>query len=155
AVAPILVHMVRAFGPTDAATFAEAQRLLVERRIPHHAVIGRWFDWVAVAQIAWFVLALAMLRGTRLYWALGLPAALSAMLTLVQLATGNPTLALAFPWRVSAVLVPIATTVIFARVATTLWRFRPWVWISFILALAAGGVWVLATGRGYHTNDDE
>ena len=103
------------FGPTSPEAFAEAQDLLVNFRIPHHARPDLWLDWVAVLQIAWVLLSIALVKGTRLFPVLAVPFVLAALLTLAQVATGSSTLALLFPWRVSAVLVPVATTVILSR----------------------------------------
>src|SRR5262245_7910940 len=77
AVSPVVVYNVVQFTPTSPADFSEAQRLLAEVRIPHHAVIDRWLDVTAWAQIAWIVLGLLLLRGTRLFLALGVSSILA------------------------------------------------------------------------------
>jgi hypothetical protein len=120
AVLPMVAYSVTAFGPTSPGTFAEAQRLLAEVRIPHHTLVRRWLDPIAMGQIVWVVFALVLVYRTRLFPLLALPAAMSVALTLVQVATGSDTLALLFPWRMSAVLVPVATAVILARLAAIL-----------------------------------
>ena len=52
---------------------------------------------------------------TTLFLTLSVPFGLATVLTIAQAVTGHPTLALLFPWRVSAVLVPIvALIVVFA-----------------------------------------
>jgi hypothetical protein len=117
-VAPVAVDSVCRFAPTDRDTFATAQGILVNLRLPHHAVIGQWFDWIAALQIVWTILALVVVRRSRLFAVL-LIAFLGALaLSLAQLLTKSETLALLFPWRMSAVLVPVATTVILARTIT-------------------------------------
>src|SRR6266542_352652 len=116
-VVPVLIYVFMAFRPTSPEVFAEAQDILANVRIPHHARPDRWLDSVAVLQIAWIVLALMLVRRTRLFSVLAVPFLLSVLLTLAQVATGSHTLGLLFPWRVSAVLVPVATTVILARLA--------------------------------------
>ena len=114
------------FAPSSPEAFAEAQHLLAHFRLPHHADARRWFDGIACAQIVWVVVALFLVRGTRLFPILALPFVLSLVLTLVQMGTGNDTLALLFPWRTSAILVPLATTIILARlVNASALRFRP------------------------------
>src|SRR5262249_30715132 len=116
-VLPTLVYVLVALPPGSAATFAEAQDVLVNVRIPHHCRPDLWLDWVAVLQVAWVVLALFLVRRTRLFVVLAVPFALGLVLTLAQVATRSNTLALLFPWRVSAVLVPVATAVVLARLA--------------------------------------
>ena len=77
---------------------------------------GRWFDAAAAFQVAWVLLGLVALRRTRLFVPLAVTAGLAAAGTGVVLLTDSPTAALLFPWRVSAVLVPVATAVLAAWV---------------------------------------
>ena len=62
-----------------------------------------------------------------------------------------------FPWRISAVLVPVATAVILANVAALFPDTRPARMAagSIIVALAGGGIWVMAAGIGYGTDKAE
>jgi hypothetical protein len=115
-VAPITVYVLMNFGPTSAETFAEAQDILVNLRIPHHARPDLWLDLVALLQIGWIVFATFLTWRTRLFPVLFVVLLLAGLLTAAQVATGDNTLALLFPWRVSAVLMPVATAVILARV---------------------------------------
>src|SRR5262249_28369898 len=110
-VAPVLIYNLVAFAPSSPEAFAQAQNLLAHFRIPHHADPDRWLDGIACAQIAWIVAALFLVRRSKLFAILGLPFALSLVLTLVQFWTRNDTLALLFPWRTSSILVPLATAI--------------------------------------------
>src|SRR5260370_17131867 len=67
--APLRVsaYVLVTFGPTSAATFAQAQDILVNFRIPHHARPDLWLDAVAVLPVAWVVLALLFVWQTRLF----------------------------------------------------------------------------------------
>jgi hypothetical protein len=118
AVLPVTVYSVRMFAPTSAEQFATAQRLLVETRIPHHAQMSRWLDRIAAAQVAWALLAVALVRGTRLFMVFVIPSALGLALSAVQAMTDSAGLALLFPWRISTVLVPIATAIILSRLCS-------------------------------------
>ncbi len=166
AVLPVLAYNFRAFAPSSAAQFAEAQRLLADVRIPHHAHIGRWLDGIALGQLAWLGLALVLVRRSRLFPLLALPALASVLLTLLQVATGSNTLALLFPWRISAVLIPVATAVILFRLTngvaawlgTVFGRGQWFGWVAFGLILAtalAGGLVVTFAGIGYAMNEEE
>jgi hypothetical protein len=185
AVLPVVAYNLWAFAPESAEQFAEAQRLLANVRIPHHTQVGRWLDGVAVGQLAWLGLALVLVRRTRLFPVLALPAIASVLLTLVQLATGSDILALLFPWRISAVLLPVATAVILFRLTSgvaawlsagvgrpslavrTAREGRPtavagpgqwlgWAASGLVLTMAAvGGLVVTLAGIGYAMNDDE
>ncbi len=114
---PAVAHILLVFAPTDAATFAESQRILAEVRIPHHCSPARWFDWAAGLQVAWMLLGLVSLRKTRLFVPLAVVSGLVVVGTLAVIVTNNPTLSLLFPWRVTAVLVPVSTAVVFAAPA--------------------------------------
>jgi hypothetical protein len=157
AVLPVLAYVVTHFAPSSAATFAEAQRILVHVRIPHHAVIARWFAVVDGLQLAWVAVGWLLVRRTRLAVPLLTAATLGLILSLVQLATDSPTLALLFPWRISALLVPIATAVMTARLAALVPASRLVDGLASLglLLLAGGGVAVQLAGLGYRTNDAE
>ncbi len=165
-VTPIVVYSLILFAPTSAEDFAESQRILVHERIPHHCVPARWCDWIALTQVAWIVLAIVLVRGTRLFVILLTVFSLSALLTVIQIATQYDSLALLFPWRSSSVLVPIATTVVLARLigaaASRLDRLTPAPAICLkagcaitCLLLAAGGVCIELFEWGYRTKHAE
>jgi len=154
---PTALYTLLRFGSENQQTFAEAQRILAEVRIPHHAVIDRWFARPDAAQLAWAAAGLVLLRRSPLFVALALAAAVGLALSLIQYQTGSHTLALLFPWRISAVLVPVATAVVVANLAALLPASRPVAWVAgvIVLALAGGGVWVTAARVGYQMNDAE
>jgi hypothetical protein len=159
-VLPVMVHVLTRFGPTSPETFAEAQRILVNVRIPHHTQPAIWLDWIGGLQVGWMALGILLARPLRLRVSLAVPFALSALLTLAQVATGSDTLALLFPWRVSSVLMPITTTVILSRLAAV-----PVPQLNglaargasgvAILALGVAGLWLLAARQGFHSPADE
>lgn len=102
------------FSPTDAATFQSATELLVTQRIPHHADPCVWMGPSVAFQAILFVVGVS-LCGRRGAWVLSLTAGLAACLTLAVWAVPSAqTLALMFPWRVFAILLPITSTVIIA-----------------------------------------
>lgn len=165
-VAPVLVYILRSFAPTTPETFAEAQHLLAHLRIPHHAQVERWLDGIAWAQIAWIVVAIYLVRGSRLFVILSACFVIGLALTLVQVATGNDTLALLFPWRVSSILVPIATAIILTRIvqglavrfSTPSLRKERAIQMGCIALLAlsvAGGAFLSYFGLGYRTDTRE
>ena len=86
-------------------------------RIPHHTGVRNWFDAVAVIQIVFMTVGLIVLRRTRLFVPLAIPAVASAILTVIQVLTKNNSLALLFPWRFSVVLMPVAVAVLLAKLA--------------------------------------
>jgi hypothetical protein len=143
--------------PQHLKSVARAQQLLVEVRIPHHAVIARWFDLIAALQIGWMVVGLTVLRKSVLFRPLAAMAAGGLTLTLMLLVRENHTLALLFPWRVSAVLVPVTTAVLAAMLAARLESSRITLGVSAILfaGMIVGGVVIMTLGFGYRMNEAE
>ncbi|MGH2621778.1 MAG: DUF6798 domain-containing protein, partial [Anaerolineales bacterium] len=107
-VLPILIYVGRNFLPAS----AEAQRILVTFRLPAHAIVEDWFDRAAIAKLAWIGLALYLARATRLAGLMAVTLGIGVGLTLLQVGLNSDALALAFPWRVSTILVPLATAVV-------------------------------------------
>lgn len=153
-VLPVVVYTLWKFTPTDAATFAEAQRILAEVRIPHHAVVSRWFDWVAALQVLWILVGLFLV--SIVFVPLTFLTTGGIFLTVVQWQSGDPTFALMFPWRISVLLVPVATAAVCAKLAG-LQGGRPVAVVSGVLLgfLAFGGILVTTQRLGYHSNDAE
>jgi hypothetical protein len=154
-VAPVVAYALWQFNPFG--PHAEASlHVLADVRIPHHCHPARWFDGVAALQLVWIALGLFLVRREPFGRALAVAALGGAALTLLQVATGSAALALAFPWRISVLLVPVATAVIAAKFST--WtppgargaRLAA----AGLVALAAGGVAVMACGLGYRTVDE-
>lgn len=114
-VLPILVHDFQQFRPSSSEQFWKAQRILAHVRIPHHALLRHWFNGFSCAQLLGILAAAVIARKSKLapvFWAsLGV----LTVLTLIQLWTGNDTLALIFPWRLSVYLVPMATAVLLGK----------------------------------------
>jgi len=113
--APVALYAYNVFGPTSYDQYRQAQEILVVSRIPHHALSRVWFDWTAGLKIGLVVAALYLSRRTRLFWVLLLPFVATCLLTVLQIVTGSRSLALVFPWRPSAFLVPVAMAVVVGR----------------------------------------
>ncbi len=165
-VLPVVIYNLLTFGPTSAEAFAEGQRILTHFRIPHHAEVERWFDGIALLQVVWIAAAIFLVRRSLLFPLMLCPFLLGFLLTIIQVATGSDTLALLFPWRISAVLVPLSTTVMLACVVKRLapWlrsrtpqqqRAIRWACSAGLGLLLVGGLAVNYFGLGYRSNPDE
>lgn len=153
-VLPVLAYTGYEFAPSSAESFAESQRIIAWIRIPHHADVNRWLDIVAGLQLVWIAFGLGLLRKTSVGEMLAIAAAGGLVLSLVQVATGNPTLALAFPWRISAVLVPATTVAALVLVARVAERVLPSNALAIlggttILGCLIGAGFVYRDGLGY------
>ncbi|MCS6849969.1 MAG: hypothetical protein NZ700_02230 [Gemmataceae bacterium] len=158
--APVLVRHYVTFAPASAGVFAQAADILVHFRIPHHAVVERWLDGVAILQIVWVVWALAAIRGQRLFAVLMVGLLLAIVATLIQVGTGSDVLALLFPWRISVVLVPVATAILLGIPVRWLaswiaerpvhWQRRVvWLCYAVLAVLVVGGIAVHYCSWGY------
>jgi len=165
-VMPVVAYSALTFAPTSPEAFAAAQHIIAQERIPHHCVIGDWLDGVAIAQIAWVVLALWLLRRQPLFPVLVVSFTAGLLLTLVQAWTGSNALALLFPWRVSIYLVPLATAVNLAAlvglVAHRLDNLGPVAQRTVLAGAAAlmallafSGAWITSERLAYPLDADE
>jgi hypothetical protein len=159
-VLPVTLYVLIVFRPTSAQVFAKSQDLLVHFRIPHHTLPHLWWDGIAAGQVAWVLLSIYLVRGSRLFAVLLVVFLFSLGLTLLQVATDSDTLALLFPWRTSSVLVPVATTIILSRLVLAGARWLDNTWATTINALTVAGL--VASGLvityfrlGFQASDDE
>ena len=159
-VLPVVIHAWVNFRPTTAEAFAEASRILAEERIPHHCQPRQWFDGIAALQVAFVVAAIVLVRRTRLFPILAALLLACVFLTVAQLATGNHSLALLFPWRASVILLPMATMIVLARlvIAAGTWiESTPATGLALatIGGLALAGLGIMHFRQGFATNDAE
>ncbi len=118
AVAPILIYTYSRFWGGDSVLDATARDILVNIRIPPHAVFADWFNATVLVKLAFVTAGLVLTTRKPLFRLLLVPLCVSIGLTIVQVITRNDALALIFPWRISTWLVPISVGLITARVIT-------------------------------------
>ena len=111
-VTPIGLYVLLALGSTSPAIWREAQQILVDFRIPHHAMVSEWLDATTLVKLALIVGSLILARKGRLFTVILVSLAAALALTVLQVATNSTSLALLFPWRLSAYLVPVASAVV-------------------------------------------
>jgi hypothetical protein len=107
------------FKPSSPELLSQAQGILVDERIPHHAKASHWFGEQSVFQMLLIMLALFLVRKKKLFSLLSIPFLLASALTIVQVVTQNKGLALQFPWRSSVFLVPISSGIIVATILSS------------------------------------
>jgi hypothetical protein len=121
-VLPVVCYALLVFGPTDAALYRQAQFLMVHYRLPQHANIVYWIRWTVYAQVALALGSLWVTRKTRLFPIVSVSALGIVLLTAAQVLSGSDSLALLFPWRLSVILIPLASTILLA--AAVRWAFH-------------------------------
>lgn len=115
------------FAATDAQTQAEAHRVLTDIRIPRHAAPSVWLNQNVAIQAVICLCAALLLPPGRLRFVIRLGLAALTVFTLVALLPGTQTYRLVAPWRLSVVLVPLAT---FALCALAVVRMHRAGWLQ-------------------------
>ncbi len=117
-VLPVLLYVALVLQPASPTQLAEAQSILVNERIPHHAKVSAWFSLGALLKIAIIVAGIAVsFRHKRLFMVLTICTATGLALSLLQVMTASTSLALLFPWRLSTWLVPACLAILLGGVA--------------------------------------
>ena len=137
---PALIYLYRSFRPTSSEAYAAAQAILVDFRLPHHALPGNWFDATSLFQLAIILAALFILRKKEIFPILTVSAVVGLVLTSAQIASGNKNLALLFPWRVSVFLVPLSSTLLAAEAIHRLYERFGDVFSKFKTLLSGLGI---------------
>jgi hypothetical protein len=115
--APTAAWAYLTFRPSGADLYALATDILIRLRLPHHAIPAKWLDVTVAIQAAIVLTAVVLVRRSPLVVILSVGAAFVVVSTAAQTASGDPTLALLFPWRLSTVLIPVSTACITAAIA--------------------------------------
>lgn len=116
---PVLLYSVVNFFPSDGETFRLSREILAEARIPHHALPSIWFDETQLLKLLFITLGIGLsyFVNRRLTYVMTLTALLGAAASGVALLADSNALYLLFPWRISTVLMPLASIVMAIRVA--------------------------------------
>ena len=163
-IAPVLFYVVIHFDPFTGEKLARAQHILNSFRTPHHLVTARWSTESFWARIAIIIAGLACAQGTRLFPVLALSTALAFLMTLLQILSGSDSLALIYPWRISVILVPLATALMVGRGIDMLFRRYADVTkrmaapllrlnIALLVLLLLGGAYTIYERFQAHAND--
>jgi len=115
-VAPILIFTLVHFTGGEDAAYAHS--ILIDIRLPHHTLSSEWLDLAAAFKMLIVAGALLAVKDQRnLFIPLCVVFCGSFLLTAYQILSGSPFLALLFPWRPSALLVPLASSVLIGKLA--------------------------------------
>ncbi|MEA3337307.1 MAG: DUF6798 domain-containing protein [Chloroflexota bacterium] len=139
-VAPAVIYSSVLFAPTSPKVWQQAQDIIVNFRIPHHSLPAIWFDNTVLVKLAVVVVALVLVRRSRLFPIMLLASSVAVLGTVAQVLTGSDSLAFIAPWRISALLVPLSSAMIVAWLIAILFqRFPRFVarfeWIIIALSL--------------------
>ena len=109
---PITIYIIYNFLLIDKQLVIEGQNILLNR-IPHHALIENWFSYKDIFSIMIYVISLFFIfKNKRIFIPLSIFGLISIFVSMVQFLSENQSLAVAFPWRSSVILMPISTMII-------------------------------------------
>jgi hypothetical protein len=121
-VLPPLIHTIIQFMPTTKDLAARASHILVREKIPFHAIPTQWVTGLDVVKIFMIAIAAYVYRkkNERLAFVISIALFLGLIATVIFAFFDDDRLLLLFPWRVSAVLAPIALVLIVSEVLDSL-----------------------------------
>lgn len=112
-VLPVVAFALLVFRSSTPEIAAEGARILVHERIPHHTLPAEWLGPRVALCIGLIVAAiLACRRDWRIAFGLAVPLGGGILLSLAAALVDRDTVYLMFPWRISALLVPLAWLVL-------------------------------------------
>ncbi len=113
-VSPLVWYNQTYLGATSAQSQAQALSILVHERIPHHTQPAQFLDRSAYLQIAIMLVGVLLTSRSRLFAVMAALAGGGLVFSGLQIWSGNDSLAMLGPWRVSVLLVPLSTSLILA-----------------------------------------
>jgi hypothetical protein len=140
ALAAISVGLKLLFVPTDPQAHLEAHRVLTQVRIPHHADPWRWFNQNVILQFGACLLAVRFLPAGPLRFVIKLGTLAMAVFALVAFLPHTETYRLVAPWRLSVVIVPLASISLCAIAVIRLSQMgflQPPMWKKVVIGSAA------------------
>ena len=152
-VLPIVWHVQSIFAQGPGKLNSLALEIIAWKRIPHHCDINRWLDIVAVLQLCWSLWVVILLSRTVVFRPLAFTSILALGLSWISWQEHHAQLALLFPWRITVLLVPLATAFTLALIVAQLERLAGirWVAMLFTLISVGGAVVVYWKQLGYQT----
>ena len=162
-IAPILIYIFNNFMGTEGA--AEARRILTEIRIPHHTLTSYWLDLTVLFKIIMILFAILLIRKQK---RIAIPMLIvfsgAFVVSTYQIITKDSFLALIFPWRPTALLVPLSSSILAA--SFSMWvcelitkeRIRSILQIScliILIILSLAGIWQMNEEFKQYQNSQE
>ncbi len=123
-VLPVLIYNGLVLGPTTPDAWARAQAILVNDRIPHHTLPEIWLDRTVYVKMSIILLAMIVVRHSRLFPIMLFVALITLALSLPMLFVHSDVLAFMTPWRTSAFMVPLSSALLTAWVITKVFNRR-------------------------------
>ncbi|MFN2146517.1 MAG: DUF6798 domain-containing protein [Anaerolineales bacterium] len=152
-VLPIVAFYYFSNAGATSAEVAEATKILVQERIPHHTQVSVWWDDLVIVKILLVLGAMLVARRMKIFSVLLVSFLIAAVPAVVVTIRPSNTIAMLQLWRVSIVTMPLATVILVAALASSLDRAEQaamvrsrWVW-----GIVLGGMVLAAAVIGFST----
>lgn len=120
---PILIHNYIYLNSTSGELNKTAMNIIVNIRNPHHMVTMAWIDVTTFIKMFIIIFAIFIIRKSRIFFIIALPFLITLFLTILQIFIKNDFIGFLTPWRISAWLVPISTTIIISFIISRIFYF--------------------------------
>jgi hypothetical protein len=155
-VLPIVIYNRFYLEATNPDIWKKAIDIIIYKRIPHHSLPAVWFGFTNIIQIALICIALFLTKKSRLFYIILITFSGGLVFTLIQILSNNNSLAFLAPWRVSVLLVPLATLIItykcvrfiFIRFKKTIKKYKNI--YKFLLSVSVGCLCLSGIFLQYH-----
>jgi len=114
-VVPVVLYSYVNFAATSPEILKAAQDITINVRIPHHAIVSSWFSFDDCVKLTFILIAVYVLRREPIGTIIAVPFIIGLLLTALQMLTASSFLALLFPWRISAFLVPLSVYILIGK----------------------------------------
>ncbi len=115
---PVLLYNGEVLGPTTPDAWERAQAILVNDRIPHHTLPEIWLDRTVYVKMGIVLLAMIVVRRSRLFPIMLFVSLVALAFSVPLLFVHSDLLSFMTPWRTSAFLVPLSSTMLVAWAIT-------------------------------------
>ncbi len=151
---PLVAYSYVAFRPTDPGIWKKSQDILWRIAYYPPSDPALWLGATVYMKMGLVLVAGYLVRRTQLFWILLLSFLAATGLTVVQILTDSNSLAALLPWRISALLVPLATVILLGYgVSQLVDQFEPNLRAgrSVLVALSSVSVVALVIGGAIET----
>ena len=151
---PTAAYTIIQFMPTTSDLADRASHILARERIPFHAVPMHWLTTLDIFKVSMIAIAAYICRkqNERLAFVLGISLMFGIVTTVIVGFLDDDRILLLFPWRVSAILAPIALILLMSAVLNGLpkaWVYNHQKFVLIHIILLAGLVQFMKIYRGY------
>jgi hypothetical protein len=121
-ISPMVIYTYQSNANATSQQIHEAAQIIVQERIPHHTQVKIWWGPAETTQTIICLLALVIMRKTRLFWFLLFGVLLIYLPAVVQLFRPSNLIGILQIWRVSVLVVPVSSILVLGAIISTLFE---------------------------------